>query len=392
MSLAEELDRVVEEVEGAGSRRKWFAVWLVLGLGATAAGYWFYVAGTGGGQEVRPPRTATVESRVIGDTVTAAGQLKPVRIVEVGALVSGQLDKLHVRAGDAVTEGQLLAEIDATIQANIVEAERAKLRTYRARLTPAQSAIELAREDVAREERLMREKATYQYAFDRARNALLNMRSNLIELESMIESQKAVIASEEAKLRYSTIHAPVSGIVVAVDATEGQTLSAAQTAPVILSIADLSRMVVEAQVPEANIGKLPPGAAASFTTLGGGARRWRGQLQRVIPRAATVNNVVNYIAVFEVENPDGALLPGMTAQVSFDLSEPREVLSVPVDMLAEFGDSLPGRGRAAQVRFLRDDGGIEIREIRVGEIGSAYAEVLEGLTVGDRVAEPPPPE
>ncbi|MCY3818330.1 MAG: hypothetical protein OXH52_03040 [Gammaproteobacteria bacterium] len=126
----------------------------------------------------------------------------------------------------------------------------------------------------------------------------------------------------------------------------------------------------------------------SFTTLGSGVRRWRGELERIIPKAANVNNVVSYTAVFEVENPDGALLPDMTAQVFFELSEPRRVLSVPVDMLANFGGAVPGGGRAAKARLLRDDGGIELREVIVGEIGSSYAEVLEGLGEGDRVVAP----
>ena len=387
MSLQDELDRAMEQGKGPGSRRK---AWLWLLIAVVPVGGYFLLFGDAAvdRDDQPPPLVATVQYRVIGDVVAASGQLKPAKVVEVGALVSGQLDKLHVRAGDSVSKGDVLAEIDATIQTNVVEAERAKLQTLRARLAPARSSIELAEEAVAREERLMREQATYQYALDRSRNALLNVRSTLIELESTIESQEAVIASEEAKLRYSTIYAPVSGIVVAVNTTEGQTLNATQTAPVILSIANLSSMVVEAQVAEANVGKLSPGAGVSFTTLGGGARRWRGELERIIPKAANVNNVISYTAVFEVENPDGALLPDMTAQVFFELSEPRRVLSVPVDMLANFGGAVPGVGRDAKVRLLRDDGGIELREVIVGEIGSGYAEVLEGLGEGDKVVAP----
>ena len=92
--------------------------------------------------------------------------------------------------------------------------------------------------------------------------------------------------------------------------------------------------------------------------------------------------------MFDVDNADGVLLPGMTAQVFFELSEPREVLAVPVSMLREFGEAIPGGGRTAQVRVLTDGDVIEAREITVGEIGTTHAEVLEGLREGDRVVSP----
>lgn len=236
----------------------------------------------------------------------------------------------------------------------------------------------------------MQAQATSQVALDEARNQLTSAHSNLTELESEIESQKALIESEEAKLKFSTIYAPISGVVVSVSATEGQTLNAAQTTPVILRIADTSRMVVEAHVAEANIGKLVLGAPVSFSTLGSGSRRWRSTLRRIIPAPTNINNVIRYTAVFEVGNSDGTLLPGMTAQVFFELSDPRKVLAVPVGMLGDFGDPQPGGGRIARIRIMNDSGSIEARDIIVGEIGSTHAEVLTGLMEGDRLVSSTP--
>lgn len=326
--------------------------------------------------------------RSIADVVAASGRLRPNKVVEVGAQVSGQLQKLHVRAGDSVSQGDIVAEIDATVQANVVAAARSQLESLQARLPSTRAFIELAEATLAREQRLMEEQATNQVALDQARTNLITQRSALIQLESQIKQQKALIASDEAKLNYSKIFAPISGVVVSVNMSEGQTLNATQVTPVILRIADLSRMVVEAQVPEANIGKLTRGAGVSFSTLGGGTRRWRGTLQRIIPEAADSASVINYTALFEVENTDGVLLPGMTAQVFFELSEPREVLAVPVSMLREFGEAIPGGGRTAVVRVLTANRVIEAREIIVGEIGNTHAEVLEGLRDGDRVVSP----
>ena len=390
MSFDDELDRALKESESVNPwwKRPW--LWIGIALLLVVGGYLLLSNDENGSSPDADgaPITTTVGIRSIADVVAASGRLRPIRVVEVGAQVSGQLQKLHVRAGDAVSRGDVVAEIDATIQANVVASARAQLEALQARLPSTNSFIELAEAGLAREERLMEAQATSQVALDQARNTLITARSNLIQLESQIESQKAHIASDEAKLNYSTIHAPVSGVVVSVDITEGQTLNAAQVTPVLLRIADLSRMTVEAQVAEANIGKLSVGSGVSFNTLGGGARRWRGVLQRIVPRASENSSVVSYKAVFEVDNTDGALLPGMTAQVFFDLSEPREVLAVPVSMLREFGDSLPGGARTARVQLLSVGGAIEVREITVGEIGSTHAEVLEGLREGDRIVSP----
>jgi len=390
MSFDDELDRALRE--GGPARPWWKRAWLWIGAGLllTGGGYLLFSDGGEGSSSSADgaPVTTTVGIRSIADVVAASGRLRPIQVVEVGAQVSGQLRKLHVQAGDAVSQGEVVAEIDATVQANVVAAALSRLEALQARLPSANSHIELAEAGLAREERLMEARATNQVALDQARNSLIAARANLIQLESEIASQKALIASEEAKLNYTTIHAPVSGVVVSVAITEGQTLNAAQSTPVILEIADLSRMTVEAQVAEANIGKLSVGSGVSFNTLGGGARRWRGVLQRIVPQASENSSVVSYTAVFEVDNADGALLPGMTAQVFFELSEPREVLAVPVSMLREFGDSLPGGARTARVRLLSEGGVIEAREITVGEIGSTHAEVLEGLREGDRVVSP----
>ncbi|WP_446830585.1 efflux RND transporter periplasmic adaptor subunit [Candidatus Foliamicus sp.] len=387
MSIGEELDRVLADAEPqpAWWRRRW--IWIFAAIVVAAGGY---VLLSGGGEsssgESSAVVTTTVIYRSIGDTVAASGKLLPVQVVDVGAQVSGQMQRLHVQAGDPVSKGDVVAEIDATIQASVVAAERSRLEALQARLPSVESRIALAEAGLARERRLMESQATYQVALDQAENTLITARSNFIELQSEIESQKALVATEQAKLSYSTIEAPASGVVVAVHVTEGQTLNASQVAPVILQIADLSRMVVEAQVAEANIGKLAVGAGVSFTTLGGGARRWRGVLQRIIPSASENSNVVSYTAIFEVDNADGALLPGMTAQVFFELSRPREVLTVPVDMLGEFGETAPGGGRTAQIALVNNAGGMELRRVVVGEIGATYAEVLEGLEEGDRVA------
>ena len=383
------LDRLEEP---AGERRSVLGrpwVWVLVVVLLAAGGWYFLFADLGDASEDQAPRrSATIGHRSLGDLVTASGTLKPSRLVEVGAQVSGQLQKLHVNVGDMVVKGNLLAEIDATIQRNLVEASRASLRAQEAQLEVQRSALGLAEAEAARQERLRADRATTEVEYERARDALVRARGAMVQLESQIASQRARLTSDEAALGYSSIYAPSDGTVLQVLATEGQTLTATYVTPVILHLADLSTLTVEAKVAEANIGKLEPGMGVHFTTLGGRGRRWHGTLDQILPRAQTDGNVVTYTALFDVDNADGALRADMTVQVFFELTAPRQILAVPLEMLTDFGERDPETGTPAQVRVQYPDGQVEVREIAIGETSHTYAEVLSGLAEGDRVVAP----
>ena len=383
------LDRLDEPAPAPRSalRRPW--VW-ILAVAVAGVGGWHLLFGAGGGsrEDETPRRSATIGPRTLGDVVTASGTLKPSRLVEVGAQVSGQLQKLHVKVGDTVARGDLVAEIDATIQRNLVDASRAGLRATEAQLAVQRSALGLAEAEAARQKRLRADEATTQVEYERARDALARAQGAMVQLESQIASQRARLTSDEAALGYSSIYAPADGTVLQVLAAEGQTLTATYVTPVILHLADLSTLTVEAKVAEANVGKLEPGMGVHFTTLGSRGRRWRGTLAQILPRANVENSVVTYTALFDVGNADGALRADMTAQVFFELDAPREVLAAPLEMLTDFGGRDPETGTPAQVRVQFADGTVEVREIAIGETSHTYAEVLSGLAEGDRVVAP----
>ena len=364
-------------------------IWLLGVAILAAAAYFLFFAGDAAEEEdASPRRSATIGYRSLGDVISASGTLNPSRQVEVGAQVSGQLQKLYVKAGDKVSKGDLLAEIDATIQRNLVAANRASLEAQETQLSVQQSGLELARLEAARQERLMAEDATAEVALDRARDALVRAEGAMVRLQSQIESQRARLTSDEATLGYSQIYAPIDGTVLKVLAAEGQTLTATYVTPVILHIANLSTLTVEAKVPEANVSKLNPGMAVHFSRFGGQGRRWHSSLAQILPRAEVAQGIVSYTALFEVDNSDGALLADMTVQVFFEQSAPREVLAVPLEMLSNFGERDPLTGTPAQVRVQFPDGRIELREITIGETSHTFAEVLSGLVEGDRVVTP----
>ncbi len=292
--------------------------------------WWF---GKGDTTAQAKPLLVVVDKGDIENAVTAAGNLQPSEYVDIGAQVSGLLEKLHVNVGDKVTVGQLLAEIDASVQFNRVEASRASLSALQAQQSARLASLKLAQANSDRQTRLIKEDATSQADFDQAINTLASAQSSLIQLQSQIAQSQASLASDEATLGFSTISAPIKGTVISVAMKESQTLNATQQAPTILRVADLSTMTVQGEVSEADVSKLTPGMEVYFTTLGGGSRRWYGKLRQILPKPVVANNVVLYTALFDVENTDNALLSDMTAQIFFVTASARDVVRVPVGAL-----------------------------------------------------------
>ena len=330
-----------------------------------------------------PPPQPIIDVAAIGDVeevVTAAGTLEASTFVDVGAQVSGQLQSLLVEIGQQVATGDLLATIDARVQVNRVEASRANLKADQAQMSARRAALDLAQSNVKRQRELMQDNLTTRENLDNAINNLAAAESALIELESRIARSQAGLASDEAQLGYSTIYAPADGTVVSISTIEGQTINASQHVPTILRIADLNTMTVKADVSEADVTSIAEGTEVYFTTLGGSERRWYGKVKQIQPTPNVIDNVVSYPVLFDVDNADRTLLPGMTTQVFFIIAAAREVLTVPLGAVTF--DQETGK---ASVRVVDDSGGVATREIEVGMTNRIVAEVKSGLSPGDRV-------
>ncbi|WP_428399643.1 efflux RND transporter periplasmic adaptor subunit [Marinobacter salarius] len=364
----------------AVSRRKhiWFLLIVVLVTAVAVGGWWF--------QSDRQPNqnllSVPVQRGDLEDLVTATGVLQPRDYVDVGAQVSGQLEVLHVRIGDDVKEGDLLAEIDPTLYVARVDATRAQLRNQKAQLMERKAQLTLAELQYRRQQNLLREEATSREAAQTAEATLQSARAQIEAISAQIEQTESTLRAEEANLEYARIYAPMDGTVVSIEARQGQTLNVNQQAPVLMRIADLSAMTVEAQVSEADIGKLTPDMPVYFTTLGSQQHRWESRLNRLEPTPVVENNVVLYNAVFEVPNPEGRLMTQMTAQVFFVNAEARGTLLVPVT-------ALNGQGPGATVQVLGSNGQPEQRAVTVGVTNRVQAEIVDGLEEGDRVVSSP---
>lgn len=322
------------------SIKRWFVLLVVCAAAGGGGWYWYQEKNKPVEQE---PLLATVRLGSIENTITASGTLKPSNYVDVGAQVSGQLEKLHVEVGDVVEAGQLLAEIDARVQAERVNASRASLEGQQAQLDARRSALELARLNAERQQRLWAENATSQLEYDSAMNNLASAEASLVQLEKQIEQSAASLKTEETQLEFTKIYAPVAGTVTSIAMNEGRTLNATQQAPTILTIADLDTMTVEAQISEADVSKVKRGMDVYFTTLGSGDRRWYSKVRQILPTPTVTNNVVLYTGLFDIDNADSALLPEMTTQVYFVSSAAENVLVVPMGALS-FIDGTPAGG------------------------------------------------
>ncbi|MDR0440117.1 MAG: efflux RND transporter periplasmic adaptor subunit [Candidatus Accumulibacter sp.] len=419
------------------------ALGLLIVLGGVAA---FLAArlwnGNGGG--ARELITVEVRRGEVEDLVTATGALQPRDYVDVGAQVSGQLEKIHVEVGQVVKEGELLAEIDAEQSAARVEASLAQLRSLDAQLEQRRLSLVKAERDRKRLRNLVAEDAATVETLENAETEAASMKAQMAQLRAQIDQLRATTRVEEANLKFTKIYAPMSGTVVSIAAKKGQTLNANQSAPNLMRIADLAVMNVETQVSEADVGKLRVGMDAYFTTLGGGGRRWYGKLLKIEPTPTVTNNVVLYNALFEVPNESGALMTQMTAQVFFVVARAEDALLAPMSALSRIGPMRgaapeaareneapavrrapsgergagPGRPRSdgetrerrraerggagagaagaarpsaeapareARVQALLPDGGIEERRVVIGVSNRIHAEVISGLNLGEKV-------
>lgn len=366
----------------------------------------------------------TTEAVMRGDIenlVTATGTIQPRDYVDVGAQVSGQLEKLHVDVGSDVKAGDLLAEIDATVYAAKVDATRAQLRNQQAQLLDREAQLQLSQINFQRTKNLFKEEAATTESLQTAEANLKSAQAQLKALQAQIEQTESTLRVEAANLNYAKIYAPIDGTVVSITSRQGQTLNTNQMAPTIMRIADLSTMTVQTQVSEADIGKLRTGMSVYFTTLGSQGRRWYSKLDRIQPTPEVLNNVVLYNALFDVPNENRVLMTQMSTQVFFIESQAKNTLVVPMSAISfasPRGERQPveddqearadsvnaaqkterkksreinnptdatSAARPALIKMMKADGRIEERKVLVGVTSRVQAQILEGVAEGEKV-------
>ncbi|WP_236728831.1 efflux RND transporter periplasmic adaptor subunit [Methylobacterium sp. WSM2598] len=369
---------------------------LLLTLIIAALALWFAVRPNF--SERTPYISAPVRRGNIAQTIAASGSIEPVRIVSVGAQVSGRVVALHVRVGQQIARGQIIAEIDSLPQMNDLQRSEAALNALRAQRDRAGVMLHQAELAFHRQREIAAGKAGARADYEAAEAAYGSAQADLATLDAQIEGAAVSVRSARTNLAYTRITAPIDGTVVAIVTKEGQTVIASQTAPTIIRLADLGTMSVKARISEADIGRVRPGMRVRFTTLAQPERLYETILQAVDPApdqiavetngagqalgsasAANENPAISFNARLAVANEDGALKPLMTALVSIVLDEARDAVLVPAAAVTRAG------AQQGRLRILNPNGRPEERRVRTGLANGVEIQILDGVAPGEAV-------
>lgn len=429
------------------SRTKWILVLLI-----AAVALWFGCARMAGGKTRKLTyRTAKVEKSDLVSTVSATGTLNAVTTVQVGSQLSGIIQKLHVDFNSVVKSNQLLAELDpATFAATVaqvkadVEAARTTvgaaqtdLKSLDAEVVAAQAGVASARAGTRKAEVLLADRELIlkrtqalaaknfaaaqdldtaranrntavaeveasRAAISQADSRLLTARAQRLNGDSKVEQARAQLAQREAALSMASVNlertrifSPIDGVVVSRNIDVGQTVAASFQAPVLFTIAnDLRRMQINANVDEADIGRVQVGQTVEFTVDAYPDERFPGKVVQIRLQPIVTQNVVTYDTVIEVANEKLLLRPGMTASVYIQTAIAKNVLKIPNGATsyrpAPAADAAPVESKPAhkghKTAYVPDGASSRAVDLEVGISDASYTEVRPGpLEEGDLV-------
>ena len=344
-------------------------------------------------------RTHMVEEYTVENTVTATGTIEPVETVEVGTQVSGKVEKIYVDFNDVVKKGDLLAELDK-------QTLNQSLSRAKASLTSAESQLNYAKLTYERTKQLYESNAATLAAYQEAQNSYT---------QAQMSKKNAQAAYDQARvdLAYAEIYSPIDGIVLDRAVEVGQTVAASFSTPTLFTLAnDLTKMQVEADVDEADIGQVKVGQRVSFTVDAYMDDVFEGTVNQIRMKPTTTSNVVTYTVIIDAPNPDQKLFPGMTASVTI-VTEEQKGLGVPAEAFNFTPDEQvlkaiqkpekpegqnrpePPQGAQPQMEgramanhnmvWLKKGDNMMPRPVKVGMSDGAYKIVEQGLQAGDSV-------
>lgn len=300
----------------------------VVVLAAAGIG-WHYYSKRNAEEAAGAYRTAKIERGDIRVAISATGALSAISTVDVGSQISGQVTEVLADFNDRVTKGQVIARIDpSTYEAQIAQGS-AQVNNARAGLATSQATLHNAELDYQRKSELAKNQLVARSDADLARAARDQARAQLAGAEAQINQQIASTQTSRLNLQRTVIRAPVDGVVLTRTVEPGQTVAASLQSPVLFQIAeDLSKMEIVLAIDEADIGQVKPGQSVNFTVDSFPDRKFRGNVQQVRLSATNTSNVITYPVVVSVDNADGVLLPGMTANAEIEVNHRDDVLRV----------------------------------------------------------------
>lgn len=358
--------------------------WLFIGVALIALGTGWYLVRRDAAVRLKPEdfEMAKVEIGNVAYVVTASGKIQPINKVSVGTQVSGIIEEVLADYNDEVHEGQVLARLDMSVL-------KETLNDARARLDLAMAKKKIADLNYERLNKLYKDKLIAKATLEEAEVERETAKANV--LSSQADFNKA-----ERNFGYATITSPVSGTVISKEVEQGQTVAASLSTPTLFTIAeDLTKMQIEANIAEADIGVIKSGMPVTFTVDAYPNDDFEGKVQQIRLSPTVESNVVMYTVVIEVDNSSRKLLPGMTASVTIKIEEANDVPVLPA-MVLQYKPSTALRKSITQkveidpsqneeIVYQFEKGHLVPKVIVKGLTDMTNMEIKSGLNVGDAV-------
>ncbi len=358
-------------------------LWITAGVICAAVALWLIFRPTG--KQTVTLETARAERIDISNSVTATGTVEPVTKVEVGTQVSGIIDRLYADYNDIVKAGQVIAEMD---KVNL----QAELASSQAQLSAAKTEFEYREKEYDRIKTLHDKELVSDSEYDSAFYQYETAKNTYNQAQASFTKVKR-------NLSYATITSPIDGVVISRAVEEGQTVAAGFETPTLFTIAkDLADMQVIADVDEADIGQVKEGQSVTFTVDAYPDDVFNGKVQQVRLEATTTSNVVTYEVVITAPNPDLKLKPGLTANVTINTLEEKDVLAVPTkalrfnpdpELLEEIGVTVTGSqaadGEDTRTVWVWKGNEISPKTVTTGHTSGDKTGITGGLTDGEEV-------
>ncbi|WP_455207514.1 efflux RND transporter periplasmic adaptor subunit [Kaarinaea lacus] len=378
-------------------RRSYWIIAITLVL-LFAVGAWYFLGSTP--KDIQPAYSlGKVVRGDIVSNVSATGTLSPVITVQVGSQVSGTIQHLYADFNSQVKKGDLIAQIDPSLfQARLAEAD-ANLKSAEAGSDKAWVGVLDAKRQWERLQRLQKQSLVSESDVDVAKFAYDTAVVEHKVKQASAAQAKAARDREKVNLAYTSIYAPIDGVVISRNVDVGQTVAASLQAPTLFTIAqDLTRMQIETEVDEAFIGSIADQQPVHFTVFAYQNRKFVGRVAQVRLNPKVEAGVVKYNCIIHVDNQDLALKPGMTATVGIEVGRRENVLKVPNSALRFVPDLPPQQLKTIRDKMKRNEGLVWVPDsetlqpmtVTTGIVGDKETEISgEGLQEGMQIAVPP---
>ncbi|EOH2866401.1 efflux RND transporter periplasmic adaptor subunit [Campylobacter coli] len=329
--------------------------------------------------------TQKVKKIDISQTIEAVGKVYAKDQVDVGAQVSGQIIKLYVDVGSHVKQGDLIAQIDKDKQQNDLDITKAQLESAKANLESKKVALEIASKQYQREQKLYAAKASSLENLETQKNNFYTLKASVAELNAQVIQLEITLKNAKKDLDYTTITAPIDGVVINVAVDEGQTVNANQNTPTIVRIANLDEMEIKMEIAEADVNKIKIGTELEFSLLNDPQKTYRASIASIDPADTEVSdssssyssssssssNAIYYYAKFYVQNKDNFLRIGMSIQNEIVIASVKDVIAVPTY-------AIKNDAKGYYVEILQNQKAVK-KYVKFGIKDSINTQILEGV-------------